>query len=85
MDSKTDVDAAPVDAVVMRRPGAGWKHIAGPVWDHLPSGVRVHVSGMCRLPWNDIVWGRSWPESKDLDRWIVIAGGNVRRGCMMWA
>lgn len=85
-DMKKDVESATlVDRVVMRRPGRGWKHIAGPIWDHVSSGLRLHVSGMCRLPCGEIVYGRMWPQSSNLDRWIAIAGGNVRRGCMMWA
>ena len=31
------------------RPGSGWKHLAGPVWEHA-SGVRVHSGGLVKFP-----------------------------------
>lgn len=67
------------------RPGPGWKNISGSVWDHVPSGLRLHLMGMCRLPCGEVVRGREWPESRNLDRCIAIAGGSVKRGCMVWA
>lgn len=62
----------------------GWKHVAGPVWDHA-SGLRIHLMGVCRLPCGGIVYGENWPESKRLSRCIRIAGGNRKRGIMAWA
>ncbi len=44
-DSKTEAGRAkiPVPRLVIR-PGSGWNHMKGPVWEHT-SGVRIHVSG----------------------------------------
>lgn len=74
------------------RPGPGWKNCGGPpcdpqhgpVWEHA-TGLRVHVSGMVRLADRTIVVGTNWPESKRLNRFIRINGGNRKRGVMAWA
>ena len=63
------------------RPGPGWKHIAGPVFEHL-SGARIHLSGHIRLPcgdWMSLSNIRDW---KEIDAAIRINGGSVRRGLM---
>lgn len=62
----------------------GWKHVAGSVYDH-ESGLRVHGSGLCRLPDGRCVWGMQWPESQTLERFVRICGGSRRRGVMAWA
>lgn len=63
----------------------GWKRAgAAPVYDH-ESGVRVHTTGLCRLPGGEFVWGNLWPESQRLDRFVRIHGGNRKRGAMAWA
>lgn len=37
------------DSLIMR-PGAGWKQLNRPVWEHI-NGTRIHVSGhLIRLP-----------------------------------
>jgi hypothetical protein len=67
-----------------QKPGPGWKYVGSAVWDH-KSGLRLHIMGLCRLPNGEEVNGFRWPESRELDRWIRIAGGNRRRGAMLWA
>jgi len=66
------------------KPGLGWKHLGGPVWEHC-CGWRAHVGGICGLPVEPIVDGNMWPESRSLDRFIAINGGNRKRGVMTWA
>jgi len=66
------------------RPGVGWSHIGGPVYEH-DSGVRIHVSGICSFGVPHFINGRAWPESMELDRFVAINGGNRRRGVMAWA
>lgn len=64
-------------------PGPGWTHAGPAVYDHT-SGIRIHVHGFCRLPGGYIIRGCQWPESRELDRFIRINGGNRRRGVMAW-
>lgn len=54
------------------------------MYDHV-SGIRVHTAGMCQMPDGQFVYGRSWPESRALDRAVAEQGGNRRRGVMVWA
>ena len=66
------------------RPGAGWKHLGGSVYEK--DEVRVHVSGeLCRLKNGVFVSGNHWPMSRNLDRAIRVNGGNKKRGTMAWA
>ena len=83
--SKERSDAAkrPVDRRVMR-PGAGWKHLAGPVWEHT-NGTRVHTMGIVRLPDMTFLSATKWPDSREADRFICANGGNRKRGLMAWA
>ena len=68
------------------RPGCGWKHVAGSVWDHKPTGLRLHVGGaLVQFPGTGFCYGMLWPEGRSVDRCIEIAGGNRRRGLMIWA
>lgn len=64
--------------------GSGWKHVGGAVYDH-PTGLRVHVMGICRLASGDTVDGMRWPESDRLNRFARINGSNRKRGAMAWA
>ena len=66
------------------RPGPGWRHLGGAVWEH-DCGVRIHIYGLCRSSRGPFVNGRMWPESRNLDRMIQINGGNRKRGVMAWA
>jgi hypothetical protein len=68
-----------------KRPGIGWKHVAGSVWDHLPTGIRLHLLGMARLPDGRFVSANEWPTLMDSGEHIRIAGGNRKRGLMTWA
>jgi hypothetical protein len=77
--SETNVD---FDRLVMR-PGKGWKHLGGAVYERL--GVRVHLQGLCKLPNGEFVHGNNWPEFKAMARMIKINGGNRKRGMMAWA
>ena len=66
------------------RPGRGWEQ-NGRCYDH-DSGLRITVGyAMCRLPSGDVINGELWPESRTVRHWIAVAGGNRRRGVMMWA
>lgn len=65
------------------RPGRGWRHVAGAVWDHA-SGLRLHMLGLVRLPDGSHVSANEWPHSRDAQRAMRIAGGR-RRGLMVWA
>lgn len=81
-ETRTDAKRL-LDRLVIR-PGAGWRHLAGAVWEH-KNGTRVHLLGLIRLP--DMTWvsADKWPESKDAHRMIRINGGNRKRGLMAWA
>ena len=65
-------------------PGAGWKHLGGPVWEHL-NGTRVHLLGMVRLPDMSFLSANKWPASSEAKLFIRINGGNRKRGLMAWA
>lgn len=75
--------AGPVKRRVMR-PGKGWRHIGGPVYEH-SNGTRVHVIGVVKLPDGRYLHANKWPECIDAARMISINGGNRRRGLMAWA
>ena len=61
----------------------GWKQINAAVWQHV-SGTRLHVAGLCLIR-GVAHWANMWPESAAADRCIRIAGGNRKRGLMLWA
>ena len=66
------------------RPGPGWKHLGGAVYEHA-SGVRIHVAGLCGKQGGEPVVVNRWPVSSELNRFVRIAGGNRRRGMMAFA
>jgi len=68
---------------MIRRPGDGWEHVMGPVWDHA-SGMRLHVKGLLRLPNGDLVDGTQWPQSKSVKLATRMTGCR-RRGLMVWS
>ena len=62
-----------------RRPGPGWKHMAGSVWEHT-SGLRIHLLGMARLPdGQSVPW--CFDDEYDAKR---QQGYNVKRALMVW-
>lgn len=63
-----------------RRPGPGWKHLAGSVWEHT-TGLRVHMLGMARLPDGQVLPWR-WQDEYDAKR---QQGYNTKRALMVWA
>lgn len=65
------------------RPGPGWRHIAGAVWEH-QCGIRAHVRGCCGFP-PDIIWGCQYPDVVEMDRFIAANGGNRKRGVLAWS
>ena len=83
IDKTKDASEPPLDWRVMR-PGAGWKHIAGAVYEHA-NGTRVHLLGMIKLPSGEWISANKWPESKTADRFVKMNGGNWKRGLMAWA
>jgi hypothetical protein len=66
---------------VVRRPGPGWRFVGCSTWQH-DSGVRVHYLGMALMP-----DGTAWRENSTpmAKQYIRMAGGNRKRGLMMWA
>lgn len=67
------------------RPGPGWTKLSPAVYDHAPTGIRIHLHGIYRNPQSVIVDGDRWPESQRFNRFVRIAGGNRKRGTMLWA
>lgn len=63
-----------------RRPGNGWKHLNGSVWEHA-TGVRIHLLGLARLPDGKSI---SWPWSDEYDA-KRQQGYNTKRALMVWA
>ena len=70
------------------RPGPGWSHyVTSPVHCHT-SGIRVHMMGTISLPLpkgERIIDAQNWPHSQSVERFVRIAGGNRKRGLMLWA
>ncbi len=63
-----------------RRPGNGWKHLNGSVWEHA-TGLRIHTLGLARLPdGRSISW--PWHDEWDAKR---QQGYNTKRALMVWA
>lgn len=79
---ETAASRAHMDGVV-RRPGIGWRHLGGTVWEH-ESGTRLHQWGLVRFIDGVHLSANQWPQSKVADFWIRVAGGNRRRGLMLW-
>lgn len=69
---------------IVIKPGTGWKHIAGPVWEHTTK-ARVHLGGTIRLPDKTYRSLYNWRESELGRRLIQINGDNTKRGLMAWA
>lgn len=63
-----------------RRPGSGWKHMAGSVWEH-STGLRIHMLGMARLPHGQSV---QWCFADEYDA-KRQQGFNLKRALMVWA
>lgn len=68
----------------IRRPGRGWRHVNGSVWDH-DSGMRLHLLGLLKLPSGETVTADMWPEYLNVRNAVRIAGGSRKRGLMIWA
>ena len=66
------------------KPGSGWSHIAGPVWENT-DGCRIHLLGLIRLPDMTYMSANKISEGNEARRFIRINGGNRRRGLMAWA
>ena len=65
------------------RPGNGWKHMGGAVYEN--NGLRIHICGLIRKSNGEFLNGNRHPEIADMNRFIIINGGNRRRGIMAWA
>ena len=76
-------NAGQLNRLVMR-PGPGWSHLGGAVWEH-HTGARIHVGGMIRLPDKTHLSLSNWRESQLGRRLVRINGGNQKRGLMAWA
>lgn len=69
---------------LVTRPGPGWRHLAGPVWENA-NGARIHTIGMIRLPDKTYLSLNNLREG-GMGRLLVrINGGNIKRGLMAWA
>jgi hypothetical protein len=66
---------------IVRRPGPGWRFVGCSTWQH-DSGVRVHYLGVALMP--DRTLRREY-ETRLAEGYIRLAGGNRKRGLMMWA
>jgi len=69
---------------VVRRPGPGWRFVGSGVWDHV-SGMRLHCLGLLVMPDGKIRRATEWPSSDIAEGYVCVAGGNRKRGLMMWA
>jgi hypothetical protein len=69
---------------VKYRPGNDWKHLSGPVYEHI-SGTRMHMMGFVKLPTGEYFSDSQWPNLLGAARMIRINGGNRKRGLMAWA
>ena len=65
------------------KPGHGWHHLSGPVWEHV-GGARIHLIGLIRLPDMSFITLNKYPECMDGYKMININGGNRKRGLMSW-
>jgi hypothetical protein len=72
------------DQPIVRRPGPGWRFVGSACWKHT-SGVGVHVLGLAFMPDGTVRRASEWPASGMADGYIRLAGGNRKRGLMMWA
>jgi hypothetical protein len=66
---------------IVRRPGPGWRFLGSGVWDHV-SGMRLHCLGLLVMPDGTV---RREHETRLAEGYIRLAGGNRKRGLMMWA
>lgn len=70
---------------VMRpKPGPGWRIRKSSVWQHEPSGLRIHLLGVV-LGSDIYALASEWPLSRRWDHHTRIAGGNQKRGLMTLA
>lgn len=63
-----------------RRPGIGWKHLAGSVWEHT-TGIRIHLLGVTRFSDGTTM---SW-NSQDKSDALRQQGFNAKRALMVWS
>lgn len=61
------------------KPGKGWVQLNGPVYEN-QNGSRIHLLGLVRL--ND---GTFFNSDREFIPYLRIAGGNRKRGLMIWA
>lgn len=64
-----------------RRPGRGWKWLGSSVWEHTPTGLRIHGLGYAR-PLGE--HSRPWPWQTELAA-MRQQGWNKKRALMVWA
>ena len=69
-----------------RKPGRGWTQdkITTSMWDH-DSGISLHLGGYVRLLDGRIVSVNTWREHLEFSLALRMAGGNRKRGLMLWA
>lgn len=74
---------SPVQPVVMR-PGPGWKRLSGAVYER-NDGLRMHMLGLVRLPSGKLIDQFAPTQYQQVDKLVMINGGNRKRGLMAWA
>lgn len=72
---------APGSVRLARRPGPGWKWLGSSVWEHTPSGLRIHGLGYARPPGQQ---SRPWPWQTEHAA-MRQQGWNKKRALMVWA
>ena len=72
------------EAEMQMRPGDGWQHVGGAVWEHA-SGTRIHMLGLVKTADGQVYSLNDWRSSEAGRRLVRINGGNRRRGLMAWA
>jgi len=67
------------------RPGPGWKHLKGSVWEY-KNGMRIHTGGLILRDSNGVIGPvDEFAHRSLLYRLIRINGGNKKRGLMAFA
>lgn len=68
---------------LIRKHGSGWKKITNCIYDHT-TGIRLHLSGMARLPNGKFIFINKSPEFEYFSKAEKITG-NRKRALMIWS
>lgn len=67
------------------KPGSGWRVLSAPAIYQHTSGVKLHLVGMAVMPDGAIHLAAGFGNPHESQVYIRIAGGNRKRGLMLWA